>query len=80
MQMLNVKSKKINLLNFIAIQMVFAIIYFLIGFVLGLGLMMDYIREHRLARVLIQCVIVLFIGLVLWPVLLVSMAWNTFVK
>ncbi len=78
--MLNVKSKKINLLNFIAIQMVFAIIYFLIGFVLGLGLMMDYIREHRLARVLIQCVIVLFIGLVLWPVLLVSMAWNTFVK
>lgn len=60
--------------------MLFAIVYFLIGFVLGLGLMMDYIREHRLARVLIQCVIVLFIGLVLWPVLLVSMAWNTFVK
>lgn len=47
---------------------------------MGLGLMMDYIRDHRPARVLIQCVIILIIGLLLWPVCLGVMFWNTFVR
>lgn len=60
--------------------MLFAIVYFLIGLVMGLGLAMDFIRETKPKGILIQYVIFIIIGLVLWPVCLGVMFWNTFVR
>jgi len=47
---------------------------------MGLGLAMDFIRETKPKDILIQYVIFIIIGLVLWPVCLGVMFWNTFVR